>query len=397
MTLKICHVWDYEYPWDVRVEKVSRALTDAGHEVHLTARNRGRLPEVETIEGVATVHRLASTPWMGKKLEAAVMFPAFFNPRWARHIRRVAEDTRADVILVRDLPLTPTAIWVGKQMGLPVIHDMAENYGAMIRDLWLTRTTRFGDVLVRNPAIVDRIEQWCLPRLDHVVVVVEESADRLAALGTPRDKITVVSNTPPRIRAAIDRPGRDAAKPLELVYLGLMEQARGVGAAIEAFAECRRQEIPMHMTLVGDGRNLDDFKALAATEGLTSEDVDFLGFVQNEKALEIVAAADIGLIPHHVNESWNTTIPNKLFDYMAAGLVVVASNAVPVERVLRETGAGEVFRDRDTADLTRVLAQLASDPDLERYQKKGQEAVRAEFNWEADTARLLSTMEAMVR
>src|SRR3989442_12725885 len=83
--LKVCKVWDSEYPWDVRVEKIARALTDAGHDVHLVARNRRgeavteRLPE-------ATVHRLTPWRWAGSRLRAAPMFPAFFNPPRRRPI-----------------------------------------------------------------------------------------------------------------------------------------------------------------------------------------------------------------------------------------------------------------------------------------------------------------------
>lgn len=396
MTLSICKVWDYEYPWDVRVEKVCRALTDAGHSVHLTARNRGRLAVREDL-GEATVHRLAPTPWLGRRIEAAGMFPAFFNPRWVRLIHRTAVEASADVILVRDLPLTPTAIWVGRRLGIPVIHDMAENYGAMIRDLWLTGTTSFGDFLIRNPAIVERVEKWCLKRLDGVIVVVEESKGRLLQLGVPAELITIVGNTPPAKRATeppgSERRGRDA---LHAVYLGLMERARGISEVIQAVALCRSRGVPVRLTLIGDGRNLADFQVEAGEAGLTEEIVRFRGFVPNEEALQIVAEADVGLIPHHVNESWNTTIPNKLFDYMAAGVVVVASDARPVERVVGETACGKIFPDRDVERLAEVLTELQMDGDRSRYGRAGQEAIQTSYNWERDRTRLVRAVEAVV-
>jgi hypothetical protein len=82
------------------------------------------------------------------------MFPAFFNPRWVRAIRRTVKRCASDLILVRDLPLAPTAIFVGGQCGVPVVLDMAENYPAMIRDIWTSRKNKLHDVLVRNPSIV---------------------------------------------------------------------------------------------------------------------------------------------------------------------------------------------------------------------------------------------------
>ena len=393
--LKICKVWDHEYPWDVRVEKVSRALTDAGHHVHLTARNRGRLRILEDLPE-ATVHRLSPTPWLGRRLEAAGMFPAFFNPRWFNLIRRTAVDTAADVLLVRDLPLTPTAIWVGRRLGLPIIHDMAENYGAMIRDLWHTGTTRWGDSLIRNPALVDQVERWCLKRLDHVIVVVEESRERLIDLGVPSDKITVASNTPPLARLSNVAPTKQRREALHVVYLGLMERARGVSLAIQAVAICEAQGVSVRLTLIGDGRNLVDFQKEAEAARLRPDQIRFLGFLPNDQALEIVAQADVGIIPHHVNESWNSTIPNKLFDYMAAGVVVVASNAHPVERVVRESACGRIFKDRDPQHLAAVLAELQGMEDRSAFSHAGQRAIRTRYNWENDSARLVRAVERTV-
>src|SRR4051794_24494648 len=124
--LRICKVWDSDYPWDVRVEKVVGALAAAGHEVHLVARNRARRTERERVVDTE-VHRLKPWGFLGKRLDAASSFPAFFNPRWMRAIFRTARATRADMILVRDLPLAPTAIWAARRLGIPVMLDMAEN------------------------------------------------------------------------------------------------------------------------------------------------------------------------------------------------------------------------------------------------------------------------------
>src|SRR6476659_2304991 len=196
--VRICKIWDADYPWDVRTSKVCRSLTAAGHEVHLVARNKARQPVHEVLPE-AVIHRL--NPWpIGRTLSAATMFPAFFNPRWLHAIHDTARRIDADLILVRDLPLAPTAIAVGKLLGVPVVMDMAENYPAMMRSLYDNRVHRPWDFLVRNPRAASAVERWVLRHIDHVVVVVQESRDRLVELGYPRDRITVVSNTPPLAR-----------------------------------------------------------------------------------------------------------------------------------------------------------------------------------------------------
>lgn len=398
MSLRICHVWDYEYPWDVRIEKVCRALQEAGHEVHLTARNRHRRPVTEVMEE-ATVHRLTPTPWMGRTLEALAMFPAFLNPRWVDLVSRTARSCRADVLLVRDIPLGPTAVWVGHQMNIPVVLDMAENYGAMMRDLFDTGATGPVDLLVRNPKIVDAVEKWCLERMDHVVVVVEESRERLAGLGVPREAITVVSNTPPLERldggpsAAAARHG--PGDPLVVVYLGIMEVARGVGELIDGVAEARRRGVDARLELIGDGRALPSFKERVSSLGI-EDATTFHGFLDYSVATRLLQQAHIGVIPHHVKESWNSTIPNKLFDYMAAGIPVLASDAVPVVRVVEETGCGMIFKDRDSVDLAERLVQAANERDLDAMATNGRNAIQSRYNWQKDAGRLVQAIEGVV-
>jgi glycosyltransferase involved in cell wall biosynthesis len=395
--LTVCKVWDSEYPWDVRVEKIARALTDAGHTVHLVARNRRGDAVTERLSE-AIIHRLTPWRWVGSRLSAASMFPAFFNPRWVRAIRRTAYQVRADVILCRDLPLVVPAILVGRHLGIPVVVDMAENYVAMLRSRWEAGRMRPSDVLVRNPTLASLVERWVLPRVDHVLVVVEEAGARLVARGLAPERVTVVSNTPPLARVVESRvPPKGAGDDLQLVYLGLMEEPRGVRFLLDAAALLARRGVGFRLALYGDGRELPDFRAHARALGLTDRQADFRGHVPNAQALAALPGADIGVIPHFADESWHTTVPNKLFDYMAAGLAVVTSDARPAARIIGATGAGLMYRHPDAAELAAAIERLA-DPDLRRAcGERGRAAVRDTYHWERDLARLLETIRRVVR
>ena len=396
MKLRIVYLWDADYPWDVRTEKVCSALTHAGHDVHIVARNRARRPEVERLaEG--TVHRLR--PWkVGRKLDGALSFPAFFSPRWLRRLREVCRQVKADVIIARDLPLCPTAIRVGQKLGIPVMLDMAENYPAMMREIWDAGRKKPWDVLVRNPRIVSAVERWCLPRLDSVLVVVKESGDRLQRLGLDASKIAVVSNTPPRARVSEDWLQKHEQRDrLDIVYLGLLEIPRGVGELLQAAAILRKANVPFRLRIVGDGRDRQLLEAEARELGLTNANVEFLGRLEHERALQVVSSAQIGIVPHHADEAWNTTIPNKLFDYMAAGLAVVSSDAIPPARILAETNAGLIFRSGDARSLAQALIKLRNVAIRKRIAAAGRDAVARKYNWENDTATLLSAVDAVVR
>jgi glycosyltransferase involved in cell wall biosynthesis len=395
---RVLYVWQADYPWDVRVEKIARTLTDGGFVTHIAARNQRRAPTTEVLPE-ATMHRLAPWGWADDRLDAALQVPLFFNPRWARHLVETMDRVRPQVVLVRDLPLAPTAIWAGRRFGVPVVMDMAENYPAMLEDIWSAGRQQPWDIVLRNARAAATVESYCVRHLDHVVVVVEENAHRVAALGVPPDRITVVSNTPPRARAhgAPLRPARTSDR-LEVVYLGILELPRGLQDAINAVRILRARSVPVRLTIIGTGRDEAILHARARDAGLTEAEIGFTGYIpSHDDALRLVAAADVGIVPTRITEQWQTSIPNKLFDYMAAGLPVLTSNTAPCERIVRETGAGEVFRAGDAADLARALLRLR-DPEVRRAAgEAGRNAVLGRYNWERDSAVLCRVIDQVLQ
>jgi glycosyltransferase involved in cell wall biosynthesis len=321
-------------------------------------------------------------------------FPAFFNPLWINAIWRTVRRCRAKTLIVRDVPLALTSLLVGRAFGIPVVLDLAENYSAMIQDVWDTGRARFGDRLVRNPRLVRLVERISVRHADHILVVVDESRERLAQMGVPTSKMTVVMNTP-----ALDRwsePGRESDRRLEarrrdelvLVYLGLLEAPRGLGTAIRAMGEVRRRLPLARLVVIGSGRDEERFREEARIAGVA-------GWVEYREALGYLSRCDVGLVPHHATESWQTTIPNKLFDYMSLGKAVIVSNARPTERIVSEERCGLVFRDRDATSLAEAIVAMRDPAVREACGRRGREAVRRRYNWEADERRLLGAIRGV--
>ena len=104
--MKIVHVWDGDYPWDIRVNKISESLVRAGHEVHIACRNIARKQRQCNYNGYS-IHRMLSLPVVFGKLNSIIGLPAFFNPLWIYHIYKTAKTNQCELIIVRDLPLAP--------------------------------------------------------------------------------------------------------------------------------------------------------------------------------------------------------------------------------------------------------------------------------------------------
>jgi glycosyltransferase involved in cell wall biosynthesis len=332
-------------------------------------------------------------------VNAVLGFPAFFNPRWVRAIGRTARRQRARAIVVRDLPLALTAAFVGRLLGIPVVLDMAENYPAMIQDVWDAGRARLGDRLVRNPRVIGFVERLSVRLADHILEVVDESRDRLAAMGVPASKMSVVMNTPLLAReqdlvtAPDERPARRADE-LVIAYLGLLEAPRGLGTAIRAMGEVRRRLPQARLMVIGSGRDEALFQAEARARGLT-DCVEFLGWRDYRDALADLSRCDVGLVPHHATASWQTTIPNKLFDYMSLSKPVIVSNARPTERIVTEEQCGVVFAEQDPAALAQAIVAMSDPAVREACGRRGREAIVRRYNWEADERRLLAVVRSV--
>lgn len=390
--MRVLHIFDGDYPWDVRVEKISAALVEAGHQVRILARNRkGRARRERDATGVE-IARLPALP-------GPLSFPLPVNPVWWHQVRGELREFRPDRILVRDLPLAPLAVWLGRRAGIPVVADLAEPYPDSLRS-----QNQFQDKgrlarWLRNPAAADAVERWVLRRLDCAVVVCPEAAQRLVRQGLPPGRCVEVGNTPRleafRPRGAPTREADALASRYVLFFSGLLAGDRGLDLAIEALAELEaRRPGRFGLLIVGEGPVREPLAALARERGVGGA-VHFAGFVGHDRLPDLIRRADVGLLPFHRCLHIDATLANKLFEYMALALPVVVSDAPPMVRVLRETGAGLVFRGGDAHDLARAIEQLERDPAAaRRHGEAGAAAVRARYHWGVDAARLVAAVEA---
>jgi glycosyltransferase involved in cell wall biosynthesis len=92
----------------------------------------------------------------------------------------------------------------------------------------------------------------------------------------------------------------------------------------------------------------------------------------------------------------DTTVPNKLFDYMAGGLPVAVSSAKPLKRIVTETGCGVTFRSGDASSCASALAELSSPAKWQYCSTAGVKAVASKYNWSMDAERLRRVFDTIV-
>jgi|GEM_PF-319709 len=390
--MRVLKIFDGAFPWDVRVEKVSETLLRAGHEVVLVCRNRRFLPRRERLTSGLEIVRPPTA-------HGALSFPFFLNPLWVACVRSVLHEFRPDLVIVRDLPLAPLALWCARSERVPVIADLAEPYPDSLRTHFrLGRPTPL-DLLVRNPYLADFVERYVVRRIDHAVVVCPEAGWRLERRGLPSGRWTEVRNT-----AMLERFVRTSAPVPEveglegrflLLFSGLISHDRGLDTALEALASLDQRAPGRYgLLIVGEGPARRELEVRVKQLSLDG-DVRFTGWLDYARLPDIISRAQVGLLPFHACHHIDASLANRLFEYMAHGLPIIASDVRPMTRVLEDTHCGVSFPSGDARALAEAIETLAGAPDLRALQAcAGQAAVEKLYNWGVDGARLLAVVES---
>ncbi|MBK7543352.1 MAG: glycosyltransferase [Candidatus Competibacteraceae bacterium] len=397
--MRAIYLFQDEYPWDIRVEKIVSSMINAGILTTIVSRNRRGLPREERTDSGIAIRRL---PKGLTSIDRNLLnFPAFFSPIWIRELEKAVIKDSADILIVRDLPLSPMAYYVGNKYKIPVIIDMAENYPAMIQDTWQFQGPNPFDYLIRNPILLRKLERWIIPKLNGIWVVSEASRRRVEGITGCRNLMWVVGNTP-RIQesqASKPHPFADMLKTknaLRLLYVGGLEKTRGLQTVLLSLPiAIKKLGKNIHLLIVGHGQAINDLKNLVSNLQL-DEHVSFAGWVDQQYVPGIISASDICLVPHYVTEHTNTTIPNKIYDYLAQGKPVIVSHAQALRDIVEELGCGRFYHDHDFEKLADILVELSNENLRKTLGNAGRAMVLEKYNWQADEKILLKSLEQMI-
>lgn len=177
-----------------------------------------------------------------------------------------------------------------------------------------------------------------------------------------------------------------------IVYSGGVSEQRGIHTVVETLA----YDEHWHLALLTNDKNdyTDRLVAIAAKEGYKNR-LHFLPYVKPHEVPTYIRDATVGVLPFRRYGNSDVSLPNKLFDYLHAGLPMVASNCVQIEQFINRHGVGEIFKADDVADCAEKLKAVIAH--RSRYMKEihsSQELLRL-YSWEAEEKKLLHAYEAL--
>ena len=205
----------------------------------------------------------------------------------------------------------------------------------------------------------------------------------------PSARPPVEGESPLRAALALDARARVA------LYLGGLQAGRGLEPLIDAAG---RLEPDHALVLMGPGH--PDYIARLrdrAAAGGVADRVVFAPPVPTDAVVRWASGADLGLaLIQNVSLSYFLSLPNKLFEYVAAGLPVVASDFPEMRRVVEDHGLGAVCRPDDPVAIARAIAWALDDPDRHARLRAAARAAAGELSWERESAVLVELVDRLV-
>lgn len=384
----ICIVWHGFYPWDVRLEKFIDCFKKFSR-ICLVSKGKDGNDLFEQHENLS-IYRVRVGSFLKRigaiKLISTINAPIFFNPVWIICCLSAARKNKANLILVRDLPMMWLGLIVGWVLRIPVIFDMAENYPAA---LIAYNKTYYKPFLIGNAFFPRWYETIAASLSAKIFVVTDEQKGRLMKKNIQGNKIVVVGNTPIINDIIINRNNNLNSEEFIILYTGKIDIHRGVDVAIKAMPDLLKKHPALVLVLAGSGTEVDKLRFLSRKLGV-EQNVRFLGWISHKDIYDNILKSTVCLIPHVKSEHTDTTLPNKLFDYMAFGKPVVSSDLIPVARIIKEYRCGLLFKSGHPESLAQQI-EKALDKDLRmELGANGQKAIKERFRWDVDEKILTS-------
>ncbi|WP_306597859.1 glycosyltransferase [Geothrix sp. 21YS21S-2] len=198
----------------------------------------------------------------------------------------------------------------------------------------------------------------------------------------PRASTRVVHNYPRAVFCVAPR----APDPMRVLYMGGLSRGRGIPLALEAMRLARVRLPGLRLELAGWilEPEVGRLVAGAVREGWCRH----LPTLEAGALAEHAAGAGIGLVTLLPLPNYLESLPTKLFEYMALGVPVLASDFPLWRRLVEESGAGRVVRP-EPGPLARALVEMARDPEaLQAFARRGRAAYLERYRWEAEAPNL---------
>jgi len=377
------------YESDNRVMRYAETLAAKGYAVEVFALRRSpELPKEETIEGVRVL-RIKDRFGKAEKSKSAFLLPLlrfFFAAAWG--VFRSNLRHRYDLVHVHNIPdFMVFAAWHPMLTGARVILDIHD----LVPEFFASKFN--GSESSRLVRALKLMEKFSAAFADHVIIANHLWLEKFTARSAPAQKCSVFINN---VDHRVFRPSPRAPSHARQLVLfpGGLQWHQGVDLAIRAFGTLRLRLPQAEFHIYGDGIMKPDLIALAAELEL-SDRVRFFAPLKLREIAQVMAGADLGVVPKRADSFGNEAYSTKIMEFMAAGVPVVASNT-KVDRFYFDDSVVRFFESGNVDALAVAMHEVLVDQNLRRSLVTNAAAYAVRHSWENSQQAYLQLVDRLL-
>jgi glycosyltransferase involved in cell wall biosynthesis len=350
---------------DQRVHKVCQTLRQSGYEVHLIGSKKKH--------SLALDKRIYSTSRIAMIFQKKFLFYAEFNTRL--FFRLLFH--KADILLGNDLDVMP-ATWLAAALKRkPLVYDTHEYFMAMAG--------------LDNKPMVRRVwkavESFIFPKLRYIYTICDSFCELYEK--DYQKKLLAVRNVP-YLHSSEEEGHEDLLKAIDAQIprnkFLLLFQGAGInphrGAEELVLTMQWLDPLKFHLLIVGGGDSFPQVLALIEQHGLRDR-ITTIPKQPFSLLKHITRQADLGLSldkADNINHKYG--LPNKIFDYLHAGVPVLVSRLIELEKIVNAYNVGDFIENHDPAHIASCIQKVADNPGKLKIWKDNTENLRRDLNWE---------------
>ncbi len=398
--IRVCIVRHSFYPSELNVRREAQALVGEEFDVSVICLRGEKESANETIDGVR-VYRMPIGHKRGRIGRYIFEYNAFFIlasiKLFLLHIRR-----RFHAVQVNTMPdaLVFTAL-IPKLTGAKIVLHMHEP----VPELFATMFT--GWYVPAVICVLKWVEKISLKFADRVLTVTRDMRDNFGRRGADINRITVIVNVPDddiflpeKFNHLADRiehaKKEERRKGIFRVFChGAIEKRYGIDLIIKAVAHVKERVPGVRFRFLGKGSYIGEVLDLAA-ELKVADNVNYLGFVPFENMVEEILTADVGIVPMKKNPYSVLVHTNKMFEYLALGLPVIASRLDAVASYFPDDSL-LYFEPGNWEDLAEKLFHSFAHPDELARRTAEASNVYETYRWSRERKKYIGVYHALLK